>query len=137
MERGRKRDAKGTRRLQMHSALTAFPPPRCLRVLGKAVLTNRARGRVRVSVGKRDKNYCSSWSRAGKGLLRDRLSAKVALVGELARPSHGWESWDRSQPRSAFWTKVWIRVCVGRGAKPISLFSSGAGSRLPNQRLSC
>lgn len=55
MELGRKRDAKGTGRLQMPSVLTAFPPPGCLRVLGKAVLTRRANERVRVSVGRETK----------------------------------------------------------------------------------
>ena len=52
---GRKRDAKGTGRLQMHSALTALPPPGCLRVLSKAVLTKRANEGVRVSVGRQTK----------------------------------------------------------------------------------
>jgi len=54
-EARRKRDAKGTGRLQMRSALAAFPPPGCLRVLGRAVLTKRASKRVRVSVGREAK----------------------------------------------------------------------------------
>lgn len=88
MEWGEKEMPIETGRLQMHSTLTALLPPGCLRVLGKAVLTKTARARVRASVrvSAGGEKYCSSWSRAGKELPRDRWSAKIG------HPSHDWES---------------------------------------------
>lgn len=41
-------DTKGKGKLEKHSGLATLPPPGCLRVLGKAVLTKRVSERVNV-----------------------------------------------------------------------------------------
>lgn len=136
MEWGRKRDAKGTGRLQKHSALTAFPPPGCLRVLGEAMLTNRASGRLRVSVGRETKTTTPvgvGQERGCQGI--DCLQKQVPCESLLILATTGKAGTKVSQGQQ-FGLMCGLGFVLGE-VQSLSLFLSGAGNKLQNRCLSC
>lgn len=114
---GRKRDSRETDKLQMDSALTALSPSGCLSVL--AVVTKRASERVWVSVGRETKIT------SPVGVGQKRGCQEIDCLQKYLSYESLYILAMTAKAGSAIWTEVCVRVRVGRGAKPISIFECG------------